>query len=379
MEGKFLPILAVGLTIFGLIFIANSTDTDGLFTGGSDTMSMTLYETSLGKVGQTNSDFRTIDLGSFTAGETRGMIEAYSKDRAEVTSGLFGGKTVKFRYNGTQPFEGNLTFEVLGRKGDGKVWVKVNGKKVFEKALISTATPTVTIPRQNLNPGMNTIRIGASSGLLSSVTYALEDIQAVINDRKFHNYEDSFVIYSYELQDYVKSPLSFTVTKAIKTKPLKISINGNKVFSDKLVRVQNKKVEVNPSNADLHPGANKIEFSTEGSAVYHIQDAELTMHYMANIDRKNFSTVFELNQTQLDYVKKDSTAEKLVFDYQNLLPSPRPVYIKFNSFNKTFIPENAVNRISLDEKHFKEENSLNIQSNGTYKISQISIKSQKEN
>jgi hypothetical protein len=377
MEEKFGVVIAIGLAVFGLTFVANNADTGFLNTGEQDTEQV-FVDKSYGKIGESNPDDRVIEFGDFTVGEARGNIRAYRNERATVSDSLFGGENIVFRYNATQPRTGNVTFEVLGREGKGSVYVQVNGQRYFSEPLIATGSPTVEIPQSGLKPGINRFEIGVErNSFFGSTNYALEEVEARVNDRKFHDYEDNFQIYSYELEDYVESPLTFTITDSVKTSPLEISINDQTVYSKDQVRSQNE-VDITPRNANLDPGSNEITFSTNRPSEYNIESAQMTMRYIGNVERQNIEFDFELNDDQLDLANQEDTSEHISFEYQNLLPSPRPVKISLNDYSETINPENGENSIELEEGVIQEENSFSFRSNGTYQLDNLRIQTEGE-
>lgn len=377
MEEKFGIVLAIGLAVFGLTFVANNADT-GFLDGGEQDTERVFVDKSYGKIGESNPDDRVIEFGDFTVGEARGNIRAYRNERASVSDSLFGGESIVFRYNATQPRTGNVTFEVLGREGQGNVYVDVNGQRYFSEALIATGSPEVEIPQSALKTGINRFEIGVErNSFFGSTEYALEEVETRINDRKFHDYEDNFQIYSYELEDYVESPLTFTITDSVKTSPLEISINDQTVYSKDQVRSQNE-VEITPRNANLDPGSNEITFSTDRPSEYNIENAQMTMRYIGNVERQNIEFGFELNDDQLDLVNQEDTSEYISFEYQNLLPSPRPVNIRLNDYSETLNPENGENTIELEEGVIQEENSFSFRSNGTYQLDNLRVQTEGE-
>ncbi|MFQ3275122.1 MAG: hypothetical protein ACI9LV_000087 [Candidatus Nanohaloarchaea archaeon] len=372
MEEKFGVVVAIGIAVFGLVFVANSAD-GGFLTGESQDTESVFVDKSYGKLGESNPDDRVIEFGDFTVGEARGNIRAYRNEEASISDSLFGGENIVFRYNATQPRTGNVTFEVLGREGQGSVYVEVNGQRLFSEPLIATGSPRVEVPRSALKTGINRFEIGVErESFFGSTNYALEEVEARVNDRKFHDYEDNFQIYSYELEDYVESPLTFTITDSIKTSPLEITINDQTVYSKDQVRSQ-EEVEITPRNANLDPGSNQITFSTDRPSEYNIENAQMTMRYIGNVERQNIEFDFELNDDQLDLANQEDTSEYISFEYQNLLPSPRPVNIRLNDYSETMNPENGENTIELEEDVIQGENTFSFRSNGTYQLDNLRV------
>ncbi|MFB6145749.1 MAG: hypothetical protein ABEJ99_04575 [Candidatus Nanohaloarchaea archaeon] len=372
MEEKFGIVLVAGLSFFGFLFIIGQGFN---LTGPVNTNKMTYMDKSFGAVGKSNPDFRTVNFGDFTVGEARGDIRAFHRKNMEVSDGWmpFSSHPVWFQYNATEPKGGNVTFEVLGRRGTGKVYVKVNGDTVFNEALVATGTPEVTIPEDDLHPGMNDFEIGVSSGLFSSSSYALEDVDVNVNDRKFHDFKDSFNLYRYEVQDYIGSPLTFNIDSSVKTAPLNIKVNGKRVYSHPQVRVSGEKVNVTPTNSDLHPGSNSITFSTTRPSKYEISNAQLTVKYLGTVNREKVMQPFSLNETARRFADKDSTTEYVSFDYRSLLPSVRPLKFDINGFQKTMTPETGHNRFNLTEGNLKRDNQIEITSNGTYVLENLQV------
>lgn len=366
----------IGLTVFGLAFMVSE---GGIDLGGEKSADQMVYTSeSFGKVGSSNQDFRTVRFKDFNVGETRGDIQAYRSRKDTVSKSLFSGEKITVEYNATQPRTGKVTFEVLGRNGPGQVYVRANGEKVWQHHLVSTGTPEVEIPRNRLKPGMNTITIGATQGgLLSSTEYSLEDIEVTVNDRKFHDFRDSFQVYDYELTDFVGGQLTFSVRDSVKTSPLEIYINDNRVYSKRQVRISPETIKVDPEVGDLHPGYNSIRFETDGQAKYSIQNPELTLRYLGNTERRTLRVAFGINRTGLDFAERDDTREKITFDYQRLLPSPRPMVLELNNDTHRLTPKNGKNTVKIEPNVLERSNTLTVKSNATYQMNNLRVMSEK--
>ena len=133
MSQEFGAVVAAGLAILGLAFVASQGSYD--FGSTQRTDSMELLKKSYGELGEASSDARTVSLGSFSVGEARGDILVKRADNIRVESKPLDTDNYRFSYNATQPRTGTVEFEVLGKKGKGAVYVKVNGKKVFQSRL----------------------------------------------------------------------------------------------------------------------------------------------------------------------------------------------------------------------------------------------------
>ncbi|MFB6143681.1 MAG: hypothetical protein ABEJ98_00070 [Candidatus Nanohaloarchaea archaeon] len=371
MEEKFSAVLVAGLTIFGLVF---ALDHVGVASGPQQRV---LMQGSPGDVGQATEDLRTIRFGSFTVGEARGDIKVFEEERASLEDMMFGGNAVKFRYNATQPRGGKITFEVLGRRGKGTVYVKVNGKKIFDRYLISTGTPEVKIPEGALHSGVNTFKIGTSADFLKESVYTIEDVEARVNDRKFHDFEDSFQMYSHELKNFVSANVTFALPPDSSTpsSPLKMYINDNLLFNRSISRsVQ--EVRVTMQNADLQRGENTITFETDGEARYSLRNVMMNVRYIGNVRPGSFETEFELGDARLDYANRRATTEYIEFSYIPL-ESVSPIEIDLNSFNTTFNPERGENRIELPESAVKASNSISMESASSFRLSSLRVVSER--
>jgi hypothetical protein len=373
----FITVVVLGISVFGLFFIASQAN-GSIFDVSTEEpdQRMIFEERNPGTVGQSNPDHRTIQFEDFTVGEARGSIKAYSRTQQEISDRLFGGEQIWFDYNATQPEGGNITFEVLGREGRGEVYVDVNGERIFEEYLVSSGSPEIEIPKNELSNGMNRFEIGVNrQSFLGSSKFVLEDIEAEINDRKFHDYTDNFQIYQYELEDYVESPLTFQVSNSVKTSPLKVYINDQEVYSKAQVRAE-ESVQINPQNADLHTGSNTIRFETDSRpAQYTIENTQITMRYVGNSQSESVLGNFGINQSGLRYAQRDDTSEYITFNYQNLLPSPREMHIQLNDFTTTITPTNGQNRINFSASELGESNYIAIQSRGTYQMNNLRVES----
>lgn len=366
----------IGLTVFGLAWVASEGGVD--IGGGTDAEQIVYTSQSFGKVGSSNQDFRTARFGDFNVGELRGDVQAYNAREGTVSSGILSGQEIEVKYNATQPKTGKVTFEVLGRSGPGQVYVKANGEKVWQHHLVATGSPEAEIPRNKLKPGMNSITIGSTQGgIISSTKYSLEDIEVTVDDRKFHDYSDSFQLYDYELQDLVSADLTFSVASSVKTSPLEISVNGNPVYSKRQVRVSPEEVSIDPGEAELHPGYNDIRFETDGQAKYELKNAEFTIRYLGNTEQRTLRAEFGVNETGIRFAEKDDTDESIRFDYQRLLPSPRPMTVELNNNTHQLTPTNGKNTLDIGAGEIERSNQLTVRSNATYQMNNLRVMSEK--
>lgn len=375
MEQSFLAVLAGGFLVFGLFLLMSAGGDIGLPGFGQQTPDeMVFMDKGFGTVGATKSDFRTIGLGDFTVGEARGMVTGYTNNRAEISDSLFSSNKLWFQYNATQPRDASLSFEVLGREGRGQVFVKVNGEQVYKEYLIATGSPEITIQEGLLNPGMNKIQVGVyRQNFIGSSKYALEEIEFKANDRKFHDYDTSFTLYPYEIQDFTGAKMSFSITESIKTSPLTISVNDNTVYSKPQVRTSGETVEITPTNADLRPGLNEVTFSTDRPSKYVIDNAQVTTKYLGSVRSGDASTTFGLNQSQISYADRNDTREYVSFNYRALMPSTRPLMVRMNGFEETINPSNGFNRLEIPSTQFERNNRLAFFSNGTYNMERVRV------
>ncbi|MFB6180536.1 MAG: hypothetical protein ABEJ93_01535, partial [Candidatus Nanohalobium sp.] len=373
MEQGFAVVLVAGLAVFGLMFIANQS---GFADTAPEGDKIVFAKENIGTVGGARADKRRITFRDFTVGETRGKIQAFTADQRKISGSLFSGKTINIRYNATQPTGGQVKFEVLGRTGKGKIWIKVNGEQVFNAATIAGATPTVDIPRKHLKPGTNNIEIGTTRGnLLSSASYSLEDIEVTVNDRRFHDFQSSFKLYQHELNNYIGSNLTFTIPMDASkpAKPLEVYVNGNRIFSQSIVR-STQEITVDKREAELTPGYNTIKFETEGEAKYSVGKPEINIRYLGRTRPGSARTTFTLSQSQLNYAEKEETEEKITFDYQNMLPSKSRMKLSLNQDTYSTIPFNGGNTVEINATSLETgENNLIIQSNGSYQIQNLQI------
>ncbi len=368
-------VILAGLTVFGLAFVA-SQDFD--FATPTDREEVVFVSQSFGEVGSATQDFRNVNFGDFSVGETRGDIQAYQSRKDDISNSLFSGERIIVGYNATQPKSGEVTFEVLGRDGPGAVYVSANGQKVFQENLIATGTPEINIPARHLKPGMNEIVIGTTrGGLISSTTYGLEDIEVTVNDRKFHDYRSSFQMYDYEVEDFVAGELTFDIRSSIKTQPLEVYINDREVYSKKQVRISPEEVSINPTNADLHPGYNSIRFETDGNAEYHIENAEVTLRYLGNSENGTRTVGFESTESERNFAGRGDTDERISFEYQRLLPSSRRMILELNEQRYSINPDNGLNVVEFESEALEEDNLLTVSSNTTYQLNNLEVLSEK--
>jgi len=379
MDDAFPVVVVIGLAIFGIFWIVGQASDGGFTFGEEQPESMLLYSTYPGTVGQSNEDFRTINFGDFTVGELRGEVQAYTKDRTQLRNGLLSGNRIVVNYNATQPGEGQVNFEVLGRQAKSKIYVNVNGDQVFKAATVSGATPDINIPQSSFKTGMNKIVIGTTQpNPLKKAVYSIEDVEVVVQDRKFHDYTDYFQVYDRELESFRPSNLTFQVPvdSSIPNEPLNIEVNDKDVFSQTVGRsIQT--VPLNPQNADLSTGYNTIEFSTEGESKYRVENAEYQLRYTVGVEPAKKTLNFELSEDRLNYVRKDDTEETLNFRYQKNTVAD-PIKVQLNDAFYTVEPENGRISLELEDTAFEEQNTLTMESNQTFTAQNLEIVSERE-
>ncbi len=370
MAERFGVVVAIGLTFFGLMMIA--AQDIGLQFGNTQPDSMILASESFGEIGGATTDIRTVNFGTFNIGEGRGQIQAYQSDQETLKNSLFSGNTVTVLYNGTQPTEAEVSFEVLGKEGSGALYVKSNGEKVFENQLVTSATEAVEISEGNLDSGMNEIKIGVNKGgLLGTTEYALEDLEVTVNDRKFNDHVSNFQMYQYELKDFMEANLTFNIPtdSSVITAPLEIEVNDEQVFSRDAVR-STQQISL-PRNV-LAPGYNTLEFKTDADAKYTLENSQLTVRYVGTTRSTDKNVTIYMNETQENYVSRENTREQISFDYQQLSGS-KTLDIFLGSFNTTLSPVNGQNRIDIPEGAFSQDDDLRFRGQGSFTLNNVKL------
>lgn len=378
MAERFGVVVAIGLTFFGLMLIASQDASIGFGFGNSDQQQeVVMVSESFGELGGATEDVRTTSFGSFNIGEGMGQIQAYQRNKVDLSNSLFSENSVTFEYNATQPENAEISFEVLGKEGTGALYIEVNGQRVFEEQLVSSATEEINVSSDHLRPGINDFKIGVNKGgLLGSTEYALEDVEAYVRDRRFNDHRDSFQMYQYELRDFVGANLSFNipVDSSVVTEPLEIDVNGNNIYSENSVRAE-QTVSVTPSNSDLGPGFNTLTFSTDADAQYRIENAQLAVRYIGTTEGVEREIEFDLSSEDLSFVEREDTDEKISFDYQ-MLSGNRDLELQINDYTTTLTPENGENSEALPEEIFEEENTLTVQGQGSFTLDDLLVNSE---
>jgi hypothetical protein len=176
----------------------------------------------------------------------------------------------------------------------------------------------------------------------------------------------------------VSSNLSFTIplSSSRPESDLQVSVNGNEVFSEAVVR-STQQVEVDKREADLTPGYNTIEFSTEGRAKYEVNNPEIVMRYIGSTNPETVRLDFEMTQGQLSYAGEENTREIVSFDYQKLVPSTNELSISLNGETYTHLPKNGYNEVEIDSEDLGEDNTLVINSEGSFRMQNLQVLSER--
>ena len=372
MENEFAVILVAGLAVFGLFFVASQEYN----FNNQETSELTLYTEDFGQIGDATQDVRTVNFGDFSVGEGRGSVQAYRTQEATLHNKLFGGEKITVNYNATAPKDGHIAFEVLGKDGNGAVYVKVNGNKIFEEKLVTTGTPSINISEDILRPGNNNIEIGTRrGGLFGSTEYSIEDLEITVNDRKFNDYEKSFRVYQYEKQEFSAANLTFTlpVDSSTRTEPLEVYVNDEQVFAREISRSTQ---SISLDRDQISTGYNTVRFETEGEARYDLENTDLSIRYFGTIEPGTAEASFELNQSSLAFADREETNEYVNFEYTNLMPSSSPVTVEINDYSEEIDPGQFTS-VSLPEGALKQQNDLRLSGNGSYTVRNLKVVSQR--
>lgn len=375
MSNTFVAVLAIGLTVFGLAFIATE-----IGPGVQDQEDeMIFFDKDIGQIGETQTDTRPIELGSFTVGEGRGDIQAYRADRMEVSQGRIRSSPLTFEYEASQPQDGSVSFRVIGREGNGNLYVKVNGDRIFSEPMTSDFTGEgheVEIEEQYLRQGINSFEIGASRGSMFSPTlYTLENIRAEVNDRSFHDRVETFRMFENEFNNLHSTELNFRIPAETTQPdaPLEIRVNNNTVREDTLARGEYE-VELTPENADLRPGQNTVRFLTFDQAFYQIENSIINVHYSVTTDPEGHTEEISLTQEELNFANREDTQEELRFRYTNI-NNPNNLQIDLNDETYDLTPQNGLNTVDIEEGVLEEENILTLSSEGSFRIENLQLTS----
>ena len=371
MEEKFSAVVVAGIAVFGLVFVIDHV---GVAAGPENQV---LMQKSPADVGDTAEDVRTVRFGSFTVGEARGDILVHEEEKATLKDVVLGDNALKFTYDAVQPTTGKVEFEVLGTRGSGKLYVKVNGEKIFSEYLISTGTPKIEVPREVLRNGENMFEIGTDSDFLKESTYTIEEVEVRVNDRKFHDRRDTFQMYSHELKNFVGANMTFSlpVDSSIPSSPMKVYVNDNLLFNRTITR-SIQEVRVTSENADLAVGENSVKFETDGQAMYSLRNVGMNVRYVGNVEPGSFEETFELEESRLSYANRRLTEEKIEFKYIPL-ESVAPIDIELNDFNTTLNPERGLNTVDIPENAFEKENRLSMESSSAFRLNSFQIISER--
>lgn len=376
MEQAFAVVFIAGLTVFGLAFVGMQG-----FTTEEPESQIVLFNKTLGTIGDVTEDIRTVELGTFTVGEGRGQVQAFRSDEETVSHGRIFSDSLSFQYNASQPRNGTLRFRVIGREGDGSVFVDVNGNRIFQEPMVSDFSGTgteVSIGQDVLGPGINNFNIGTTKGgLLGTSEYLLEDIELEIDDRKYHERRETFSMYTHEFNNFRGAEVGFRIPADASTpgEPLEIRVNDN-VISEQTRAQGEYSVELTEENSDLRPGQNEIHFLTSGQAFYEIENAYIEVGYAVTSDPESQTEEIKLSGSELDFVNNEGTEEALNFNYVNL-NNPNSLQIDLNDESYSLTPENGFNTKTIEEGVLEENNILTLSSQGSFRLENLELVSER--
>lgn len=373
MANEFGVVLIAGLAIFGAAILVSHEFEEGF--SAQDEEEVVLMEENPGQVGSAVRDFRRVEFGEVTVGDMRGDVQVLDELDRTTRNTWRSGSTIEAYHEGVDPTEGVVEFEVVGREGSGKLWVEVNGQRIYEERAEPGEEVSVRIPSENLEQGDNSVEIGNTLGsMLSSSEYRLRHVSVNVNDRKFHDYEGSFQVYDYELSDFVESEIQFDVSESVINNPLNVRVNGNNVYSENTPRGE-RNIELDRNH--LNVGANRIAVSTGRESEYRLEGVSIVLRYIASAESTSVDIDFDLDDDEISKASSENTNLVLKFDYQNLMPDSREVEINLNDSNATLVPSSGSNEVIFDGSSLENENTLSFHSNGTYELENLQLISRK--
>ena len=155
-----------------------------------------------------------------------------------------------------------LLFFVL--KGEGNIIITLNGKEIFN-ADPSSANLPIELPRSLIGANNKLVFSVASSNFLSTNTYSIKDVIAVINHKQQHTKEiRTFALNSAERQTSQAATLFYVVNcfTAREQGRLRVSLNG-RIIHEGIVVCDAGQSAVDLLPQDLFIGRNILEFEID--------------------------------------------------------------------------------------------------------------------
>ncbi len=191
-----------------------------------------------------------------------------------------------------------ITGAVQSRQGSGKLAVTLNDKEIFSEVAEASKPIEVVLPNDALADGQNNLVISVSSPILAT-EYKLSglNLEALQYDDTKLSAEASFKLSEAEFDGLQRVTLDAFV-KATKPGEIKISANGNMIYSGKPAEVFEADV---PANY-LKSGSNVLAFSTVRDVAYKINFGKVTTKFSTEAGGQK-SYDFEVSQFLADGAK----------------------------------------------------------------------------
>ncbi|MFH1445292.1 MAG: hypothetical protein ABIF08_02310 [Nanoarchaeota archaeon] len=325
----FMWVLAAAFLILIAMFFVSFIPGIGL-TGGEDLIEVDTFRVgAVGRVSQFPTS--TIDLGSFTVGETQTEL-LKAVPMMTVYSGLGGAESKKYEINIPEGF-GDLAkreavainFDVSESNLYGDLVVKWNGKEFMRKRA-SPRQYTIVIPKEFVKASNNIEIYPEGPGLIfwASTTYTIKNFDIALNYGPSKIF--SFQLNQDEIESWLKGRVDFFATSQSgeAASKLIIKVNGDEIYSVK--PDGSGLVEFGYSDAPILLGDNLLTFAAQDDTII-MNGVKLKMFLTTSELIKTFN--FKMDDAQINLISSGVYKPKVRF-YIEQIASGGTLDIKVN-------------------------------------------------
>jgi len=370
----FVWVLMAGLVLF-LLAGALSFPFPQLRWLSGNRKNVTIYSEDIGPIGKIQKSYRDINIGQASAGVTKGQSTVKDYQQIEVSNGLLSKNFVEEEFYANSPEAATLSFRVGQTNLYGKLWVKVNGNKVFEAMAGQNTEPEVKL--EGLQTGKNKVTIGVAGSpakFWASSLYQLHDVKLQLTDYRHKSFQQSFEINEYETTGFSSGKLNFKVEQALRKEALRIGINGHNVYSGRpMKRPMLYTVDFYANNTALSVGENQLTVTTGEDSYYELDNFGIRIYYYGNPEEKTIVRQFTIDKQAYQKLAKDDYQGFISFDTDTHLRGDLNLKLPLRTFSLR--PKTGGNHLYFDSEDVKQgSNQLKLRTSGRFDLQNLKIK-----
>ncbi len=278
--------------------------------------------------------------------------------------------------NAVDPEALYISFTVEEANHHGDLQFFLDG--VSKESLAPETGQRHTVKIDDLERGESTLLMSAKKSpahiFWTANRYVLNDVEVIVEDQAVQKNTETFKAHEYELSGFQEGRIDFHVRddNVEATSPLKIDINGNRVFERSPVpRASAYEATFSKEEANLGPGENTISVYSEPGVYYRLENLNVDLHYITTTDRTTVQTYFELPFVDYQLLSED---QGIIEYYVENRGVGEELEINLPNANYTQTPTVGWNELRFSKEDVdRGENRVQLTTSGSYEITRFRV------